>query len=131
MREPDIELDGWCLDGGEAYHADAPSTFWIPARDHRESLQPGDFAKLIFRISVDNSEEPVAVERMWVVVRKRIPGGYLGVLDNEPDSIGENDEFWVGTELPFRPEHIINIEDRDAASISLATEEPRTRWPIG
>ncbi|KQN06446.1 hypothetical protein ASE78_15945 [Sphingomonas sp. Leaf25] len=85
---------------------------------------------MIFRISVDNSEEPVAVERMWVVVRERIPGGYLGVLDNEPDSIGKTDEFWVGTELPFRPEHIINIEDRDAASMSLATEEPRTRWPI-
>jgi hypothetical protein len=70
MRQPDIQLDGWCLDSGEAYHADAPSTFWIPARDRRESLQPGDFAKLIFRISVDNLEEPVTVERMWVIVRE-------------------------------------------------------------
>jgi hypothetical protein len=129
MRKPDIEMDGWCLDSGEAYHADAPLTFWIPDRDRRERLQPGDYAKLIFNISVDNPEEPVVVERMWVIVRERTPGGYLGVLDNEPDSIGENDEFWVGTELPFRPEHIINIEDRDEASIPLATEEPRTRWP--
>lgn len=78
---------------------------------------------------MDNSEEPVAVERMWVVVRERTASGYLGVLDNEPDSIAENDEFWVGTELPFGPQHIINIEDRDPASISLAREEPRTRWP--
>lgn len=117
------------MDDGEAQHDHAPATFWIPDRHVREGLQPGDFAKLIFRISVDNPEEPVAVERMWVVVRERIPGGYLGVLDNEPDSIGENDEFWVGTELPFGPEHIINIMDRDAASISLARVEPRTRWP--
>ena len=129
MREPDFELDGWCLDDGEARHAHAPATFWIPDRDRREGLQPGDFAKLIFRINVDNPEEPVAVESMWVVVRERILGGYLGVLDNEPDSIDENDAFWVGTELPFCPEHIINIMHRDAASVSLARAEPRTHWP--
>ncbi len=117
------------MDDGEVRHAHAPTTFWIPDRDRRERLRPGDFAKLIFRISVDSPEEPVAVESMWVVVRERIFGGYLGLLDNEPDSIDENDAFWVGTELPFGPEHIINIMDGDAASISLATAEPRTRWP--
>lgn len=64
MREPDFEVDGWCLENGEAYHAEAPDTFWLPERSRRETLQPGDIAKLIFRISVENEEESVAVERM-------------------------------------------------------------------
>ncbi|MGK6356588.1 hypothetical protein ACMGDH_15350 [Sphingomonas sp. DT-207] len=128
MREPDFNIDGWCLDDGEAYHAEAPDTFWIPERHRRESLGPGDLAKLIFRISIDNADERVSVERMWVLVRERTPDGYLGVLDNEPDAIAENDELWLGTELPFSAKHVINIEQRDAHTIELALKEPRTRW---
>ena len=128
MREPDIEADGWCLEDGEARHTEAPDTFWIPDRESREHLELGDLAKLIFRISVDNLEEPVAVERMWVVVRERVGDWYLGVLDNEPDAIGENDELWVGTEVPFAARHVINIEQRDDKSIALAKEQPRRRW---
>ena len=124
-----MEIDGWCLKSGEAYHANAPTTFWIPDLARRESLEPGDLAKLIFQISVDNSEEPIAVERMWVLVRERIAGGYLGVLDNEPSAISENDEFWLGTELPFAAHHVINIEEKDQKTMALAQEEPRKRWP--
>lgn len=129
MREPDFKIDGWCLENGEAYHGEAPETFWLPERHRRETLQPGDLAKLIFRISVDSQDEIVAVERMWVLVRELVPGGYLGVLDNEPDVIAENDELWVGTELPFSAKHVINIEERDANTVALAQDEPRRRWP--
>lgn len=130
MRQPDMDIDGWCLDDGEACHEAAPDTFWIPDRVSREGLQPGDLAKLIFRISVDDPEEPIAVERMWVLVRERVPGGYLGILDNDPDSIAENDEFWSGIELPFAAQHVINIDTRDENTISLARQEPKRRWPI-
>jgi hypothetical protein len=95
MREPDFVSDGWCLEDGEAYHAEAPDTFWIPEQHRREGLVAGDLAKLIFRISVDNADESVAVERMWVLVRERTADGYLGVLDNEPNAIAENDELLV------------------------------------
>ena len=128
MREPDFVSDGWCLEDGEAYHAEAPDTFWIPEQHRREGLEAGDLAKLIFRISVDNADESVAVERMWVLVRERTADGYLGVLDNEPNAIAENDELWLGTELPFSAKHVINIEERDANTIALASKEPRTRW---
>jgi len=128
MREPDFDIDGWCLDDGEAYHAAAPDTFWIPERHRREGLATGDLAKLIFRISVDNPDENVSVERMWVLVRERTADGYLGVLDNEPDAIAENDEFWLGSELPFSAKHVINIKERDASTIGLASKEPRMRW---
>ena len=128
MREPDFQTDGWCLEDGEAYHAKAPETFWIPERRRRESLQPGDLAKVIFRISVDKAPENVAIERMWVLVRERTSNGYLGMLDNEPNAIAENDEFWLGTELPFSANHVIDIEEKDAKTIALAKEEPRRRW---
>jgi|SRR5687768_12495496 hypothetical protein len=128
MREPNLKMDGWCLDDGETYHREAPDTFWIPDRNSRESLQPGDFAKLIFQISVDNPEQPIAVERLWVLVRERIPGGYLGVLDNDPDAISENDEFWSGVELPFAARHVVDILVRDENTIALAQAKPKRRW---
>jgi uncharacterized protein YegJ (DUF2314 family) len=85
MREPDLERDGWCLDDGEERHREAPATFWIPDAESREELQPGDYAKLIFRIAVDDGDAGASVERMWVIVRERTLGAYLGVLDNDPD----------------------------------------------
>lgn len=129
MREPELQIDGWCLESGDAYHAAAPNTFWIPDRISRETLQPGDLAKLIFRISIDDPDEPIALERMWVLVRERIEGvGYLGILDNDPSAVAENEEFWSGVELPFAPHHIINIEQRDENTIILASQEPKRRW---
>lgn len=129
MRKPDLQTDGWCLENGEDYHAAAPNTFWIPERISRETLQPGDLAKLIFCINIDDPDEPVAIERMWVLVRERIGGlGYLGILDNDPSAVAENDEFWSGIELPFAPHHIIDIAPRDENTITLASQEPKRRW---
>jgi hypothetical protein len=129
MRDPDFDIDGWSLDDGEELHREAPETFWIPALNDRQSLQPGDFAKLVFRISVDDPNSPVSVERMWVVVRERVTEGYIGILDNEPDGIAENDDLWLGVEIPFAPRHVINVEPRNDESIALAASEPRRRWP--
>ena len=128
MRDPDLHLDGWMLGSGEERHAAAPQTFWIPDRISRESLQPGDYAKLIFCISVADNEAP-EVERMWVLVRGRVGPTYFGILENEPGGIEENDELWVGTEVPFRAEHIIDIKRRDEESIDLAAQPPRRAWP--
>lgn len=128
MRLADFDIDGWCLDDGEDYHREAPNTFWIPELNAREHLQPGDLVKLIFRIAIDSPENEVAVERMWVIVRERVPGGYLGVLDNEPSSIDENNEFWLGTEFPFQPQHIINIDTPNEETFRVASELPKRHW---
>jgi len=129
MRDPDFNIDGWQLDDGEEYHRAAPETFWVPDRVAREALQPGDYAKLIFRFAVASGEAPVAVERMWVLVRALEDGHFFGVLDNEPDAIEENDEFWLGTEVPFLAEHVIDILPRDEESIDFAARPPRRAWP--
>jgi len=127
VREPNFEKDGWCLDDAEQIHEDSPHTFFIPELALRKILRPGDFAKLIFRISV-GGDEPVSVERMWVIVRECIPGGYMGMLNNEPDAISENDEFWVGTELPFEYRHIIAVDHANDESRALATSPAPIPW---
>ena len=129
MRQPELGIDGWCLEDGEQYHRRAPTTFPIPDLEVRQILQPGDFAKLIFKIAVDDDDDPEAFERMWVIVRERIPGGYLGMLDNEPSAIAENGEFWRGSELPFEHRHIIAVEHANAESLALASQTAPIPWP--
>lgn len=127
MRVPDLDEDGWCLESGLERHLLHPESFEIPDEAIRTGLQPGDFAKLIFVIAVEEDDEPI-VERMWVVVREAADGGYFGLLDNEPD-IDENDEFWLGTEVPFGPEHVIEVQAGNDESIAYAAREPLKAWP--
>jgi hypothetical protein len=127
MRAPDFQRDGWCLEDGEERHRKAPATFLIPDLALRQRLQPGDVAKLIFRIAVEGDAYG-ATERMWVVVRERMPDGYVGMLENEPHSISRNDRFWRGTELPFEYCHIIAVGHADEATIALAKAPVPIPW---
>lgn len=129
MRTPDLDEDGWCLENGVDYHALDSQTFAIPDAATRNALKPGDFAKLIFLIAVEDDEEPIT-DRMWVVVREVADGGYFGLLDNEPD-IDENDEFWLGTEVPFGPEHVIEVQAGNTESRAYAARAPLRVWPRG
>jgi len=45
------------LDDGEALHEEAPETFYIPPREQRANLQPGQIVKLVFRIEHDETVE--------------------------------------------------------------------------
>jgi hypothetical protein len=127
MRAPDFHRDGWCLEDGEDRHREAPATFFIPDLELRKLLQPGDLAKLIFKVAVEGDEHG-AVERMWVIIRERTPDGYVGMLDNEPDSISKNDQFWHGTELPFEYRHIIAVSHADETTIALAKAPVPIPW---
>jgi hypothetical protein len=128
VREPDFHVDGWSLDDGEEYHDRCPSSFSIPSKACRDALEPGGLVKLIFRIAVDNPDDPVSVERMWVIVRERTANGYLGVLDNDPDAIAENDRLWHGIELPFAARHVIDFDEADDNTFAIAAKEPTRRW---
>jgi Uncharacterized protein conserved in bacteria (DUF2314) len=96
---------------GETRHHEAPDGFEIPSREARESLQLGDFAKLVFEI-VDPTEEMPGAERMWVAVIERQDGGFLGVLENIPAVITT---IRLGDRISFRPEHVIEVYDWDTA----------------
>jgi hypothetical protein len=128
VREPEFHLDGWSLDDGEQRHAIAPDTFEIPPLWIREILEPGDLAKLIFKIAVDDDADPEVFERMWVVVSARTRDGYIGILDNEPSAIAENDTFWRGSELPFSPRHIIDVSKANEESRAIAARPPKAPW---
>ena len=129
MRIPDLDDDGWCLESGVERHALHPESFPIPDEAERGGLKPGDFAKLIFVIAVEEDDEPI-VDHMWVVVREAADGAFFGLLDNEPD-IDENDEFWLGTEVPFGPEHVIEVQAGNDESRDYAAREPLKTWPRG
>jgi hypothetical protein len=125
MRAPDFIKDAWCLLDGEQRHQEAPETFEIPELALRKILQPGDFAKLMFKISVEGDAE---VERMWVIIRERTSSGYIGMLDNTPGCIPENDRLWVGTEVPFEYRHIIAVDNGDEKSIAEARAPVPIPW---
>ena len=131
LRLPDLEKDGWGLEDGEQRNREAPQTFLIPNLALRKTLRPGDFAKLIFEIAVEGEEHGLVerlVERMWVIIRERTPSGYIGMLDNEPDCIPENDRLWLGTELAFEYRHIIAVRHGDEASLALAWAPVPIPW---
>lgn len=130
MREPDLQIDGWCIESGEAQHAAHPDTFWIPDLSDRENLEPGDLVKLIFYYNDADPAEPVGADRMWVLVRKRIPSGYLGELDGFPWSNPANDDFGDGMELPFAAHHIIEISAKNENTVKSLQYSPRIHWRV-
>ena len=93
----------YTLEDGEARNRQDPDTFLIPPREAREDLQPGQIVKLLFAIVAGGSEQ---VERMWVVVERRVGGDYIGVLDNQPAS---TDQMRPGMVVRFQPKHVIAI----------------------
>jgi hypothetical protein len=107
---PTIEVDGWTLLSAEEHQARHP-TFELPDRSQRESLKPGDSAKLLFDIETRKGGEVLdrGVDRMWVIVKKRLDRGYLGVLDSDP-GLAENLNLRPGFDVVFTAENIIAID---------------------
>ncbi|MDU8358168.1 DUF2314 domain-containing protein [Pseudomonas syringae group sp. J309-1] len=103
-----IDRDGWELDDAEAIHNEHPTSFWLPPRDARNSLQAQQLVKLVFRIVTtdERGAEEVSIERMWVIVKDRVGDLYIGQLDNDPYC---TDEIQAGMEVCFLPNHVIDV----------------------
>lgn len=137
MRLADIESDSWELRSGEAAHQAHPDTFWIPPIEARRNLKRGQAAKLIFDILESEDEDGKIIiqgERMWVIVAERYDEYYIGILDNQPQLIEVTDDVYLrfGAEIPFLPEHVIDIADppQEYAEWQLS-QQPERRWPRG
>jgi hypothetical protein len=89
----------------EECHAQSPETFWIPDRADRDSLQPGDVAKVIFKTYTGD----VSGERIWIEVTGRVGDKYTGRLGNKPFIIAGK----YGDRVYFRAEHVIDIIRKD------------------
>ena len=111
LETPTIAQDGWQLVSAEARHAAAPRTFEIPDLQARQGLAPGDAAKLLFDIETREAGRVVhrGVDRMWVIVRRRVLGGYLGVVDNDP-GIADGLALRRGVDVYFAAEHVAEIQ---------------------
>jgi hypothetical protein len=81
----------------------------------------------MFAVSIKGEEFPT-IERMWVIVRERLAGGYLGILDNEPSADDVNGRLRRGMELPFEPRHIIDVRHGNPQSKVIASEAPTIPW---
>lgn len=109
-----IERDGWELDDAEVIAQAHPSTFWLPEREQRESLRPGDTVKLIFRIRTvtEDGNQAIHVERMWVTTGGLEEGTYCGTLDNNPLC---TPDMAAGFRVSFEARHVIGIWDPGSA----------------
>ena len=105
-----ITEDGWELVSAEMRHAEHPDSFFIPEREERESLAPGDAAKLLFDIETREVGQVIdrGVDRMWVIVKRRVANNYIGVLESDP-GLADGLTLRPGTEVLFGPEHISDI----------------------
>lgn len=134
MRLPTLEHDFWRLRSGEESHRRHPASFEIPPLPLRQSLGRGQAAKLIFDIgSVDEAGNPVVQgEKMWVLVAERCGDFYVGVLGNQPASVVPGGSFYLcpGAEVPFLPEHVVDIADPPQEYIQEELGRPPVRrWP--
>jgi hypothetical protein len=83
----------------EARNEESNGKFWIPPLHERQSLEPGDYAKVIF--------EGETGERMWVKITALLGGlRYLGVLSNTPVVAKD---FVVGDKVEFGAENVCEI----------------------
>lgn len=90
------------LEDGEAMNASFPDKFYIPPRSERETLLPGDYAKVVFLAKGEG-------ERMWVEVTTTDPDAatpYEGTLANQPIV---HTRLTLGDLVQFGPEHVIQI----------------------
>ncbi|MCP4471067.1 MAG: DUF2314 domain-containing protein [Gammaproteobacteria bacterium] len=108
MQLPSYEIDHYELDNGEEIHQEYPDSFWIPEKEKRESLKPGDIVKLIFRMEETKGSDDVSVERMWVEVTAANASFYTGKLDNDPSG---SDCVTCGQLVHFHSYHVISIHE--------------------
>lgn len=108
---PIIEEDGWTLVSAEERQNLHPDTFTIPSLGDRMHLSPGNAVKLLFDIEVEEGSRIVdrGIDRMWVIVKTRVPDGYLGILDSDPGT-AENLKLRPGDAVYFRAEHVADID---------------------
>ncbi len=99
------------LEDGELRQHEAPDTFQMPSREQRESLIPGDSAKLMFRFSDWTNS---LIERMWVIVKAHDDEGYIGTLNNTPYC---TDHIQPGMEVRFLPKHVVSVRAPEMQSL--------------
>lgn len=98
------------LKSGVESNREHPDTFEIPTQEDRDSLQPGDRAKLMWQV------RGWPGERMWVQIQSRRGDRCVGRLINDPMFV----HLHYGAKVSFHMDHIIDwqgpIEEDDGTN---------------
>lgn len=82
---------------GEVMSAQHPDTFQIPSLKERQSLRPGDHAKI-------GMTGHSGGERFWVKITEVSGSRYKGAVDNDLIVV----PMKLGEEVEFGPEHVLS-----------------------
>ena len=118
------EPSDWHLEDAESLNAEHPRSFFIPDRDRRLALRPGELVRLgfVYGPHADHEEEG-HVERMWVEVLEQPDGGHAhGRLRNTPARFTA---LRIGDHVAFEPEHVLGIDYSDE-ELGYAQDQ----WPL-
>jgi hypothetical protein len=69
---------------------------------------------------------------MWVTVAERVGDFFIGILENQPACLepAENVYLCMGAEIPFLPEHVIDIADPPGDYVEWQLGQALERcWP--
>jgi tetratricopeptide (TPR) repeat protein len=106
----------------------------IPYATDLQILQRGEAAKLIFEISPTCEEiesgMPYRTQQLWVAIAERRGDYYIGILNEHPHPNYVNCDFYLrpGAEIPFLPQHIIDV-DRPPSGFDIETIlQPQKIW---
>jgi hypothetical protein len=94
---------GYVLDDPRPIAAEAPYTYFLPARAELEALAEGDLVQLIFRPVP--AREKWDAERMWVTIVAADDERLTGRLDTAPDDIPC---LQLGDVVDFQRHHVID-----------------------
>jgi len=134
VRLAELSRDFWELRSGEESARKNPDKFQIPPLDARKALKRGHAAKLIFEIESEDEGGKVVIqgERMWVIVLEQVGPYYIGILDSKPASVEPSDNVYLcfGAEIPFLPEHVIEIASPPTEYVEWQLgQKPERKWP--
>jgi uncharacterized protein YegJ (DUF2314 family) len=85
--------------------------------------------RFYIKAQLDDGTPDEGGERMWVIVAEKHGDVYIGILDSDPH-IANPAHLQRGAEIPFKAEHIIDLEDPPPEYAAKALASPRTEvWP--
>lgn len=101
------------LENVEELAREHPESFKILPKEARETLQKGDYAKVIFKFPSPSEDDPEG-ERMWILVSNPTIDGrtYLGILQNKPMFAPDVKH---GDLVYFKPENVCQIMRKEGA----------------
>lgn len=107
--------DGISLRDPRQDHLESPYTFFMPASEIVEAIEPRDIVKAIFC----DRDGGYDAERMWVLVEEVSGENLIGCLDNEPSDMMN---LKCGDRVVVPKTHVIDVDPFESRELPAATK---------